>query len=75
MHELRLFLAERSTMKNYGRGEVIELKQNSAAILLDGFVRTKEEQQNFIMPPAVLLPPHTAASFYGLESSGKCKNS
>ncbi|OAY77908.1 Sodium/hydrogen exchanger 7 [Ananas comosus] len=69
MHELRLFSAERSTMKNYGRGEVIELKQNSAAILLDGFVRIKEEQQNFIMPPAVLLPPHTDASFYGLESS------
>ncbi|XP_072989939.1 sodium/hydrogen exchanger 8 [Typha latifolia] len=69
MHELRVLVAERSTMNIYIRGEVVEIRQNTVGILLEGFVRTQEEQQNLITSPGVLLPSHTDLSFFGLESS------
>lgn len=68
MHEIRVLVAERSTMNIYIKGEDIELEQNYIGILLEGFLKTRN--QNLITPPGVLLPSSTDLSLFGLESSG-----
>lgn len=73
MHEIRVLVAERSTMNIYIKGEEIELEQNYIGILLEGFLRTKN--LNLITPPGVLLPSNTDLSLFGLESSGFQLNS
>nr|BAF41925.1 Na+/H+ antiporter [Phragmites australis] len=67
MHEIRVLIAERSTMNIYIKGEDIELEQNYIGILLEGFLKTKN--QNLITPPGVLLPSNTDLNLFGLESS------
>ncbi|GJN35653.1 hypothetical protein PR202_gb24448 [Eleusine coracana subsp. coracana] len=67
MHEIRVLIAERSTMNVYIKGEDIELEHNYIGILLEGFLKTKN--QNLITPPAVLLPSNTDLTLFGLESS------
>jgi len=68
MHEIRVLVAERSTMNIYIKGEDIEIDQNHIGILLEGFLKTRN--QNLITPPAVLLPSNADLSIFGLESSG-----
>ncbi|XP_026662993.1 sodium/hydrogen exchanger 7 isoform X2 [Phoenix dactylifera] len=70
MQELRGLVAERTNMNIYIRGEVIEIRHNSIGILLEGFIKTQDGQQDLITPPAALLPSHSDLSFLGLESSG-----
>ncbi|KAL6847481.1 hypothetical protein ACP4OV_023334 [Aristida adscensionis] len=67
MHEIRVLIAERSSMNIYIKGEDIELEQNYVGILLEGFLKTKS--QALITPPGVLLPSNTDLSLFGLESS------
>ncbi|KAG2622513.1 hypothetical protein PVAP13_3NG262700 [Panicum virgatum] len=67
MHEIRVLVAERSTMNIYIKGEDIELEQNYIGILLEGFLKTRN--QNLITPPVVLLPSNADLSLFGLESS------
>ncbi|CAM0147134.1 unnamed protein product [Urochloa decumbens] len=67
MHEVRVLVAERSMMNIYIKGEDIELEQNYFGILLEGFLKTRN--QNLITPPGVLLPSNTDLSLFGLESS------
>ncbi|KAL6623724.1 hypothetical protein ACP70R_033603 [Stipagrostis hirtigluma subsp. patula] len=67
MHEIRVLIAERSTMNIYIKGEDIELEQNYIGILLEGFLKTKS--QTLITPPGVLLPSNTDLTLFGLESS------
>nr|ADK60916.1 plasma membrane Na+/H+ transporter [Distichlis spicata] len=67
MHEIRVLIAERSTVNVYIKGEDIELEHNYIGILLEGFLKTKS--QNLITPPAVLLPSNTDLTLFGLESS------
>jgi hypothetical protein len=68
MHEIRVLIAERSTVNVYIKGEDIELEHNYIGILLEGFLKTKS--QNLLTPPAVLLPSNTDLTLFGLESSG-----
>ena len=67
-HELRVLITERSTMNIYIKGEEIELEQNFIGILLEGFLKTKN--QTLITPPGLLLPPNADLNLFGLESSG-----
>uniref|UniRef100_A0A0E0RKL9 Cyclic nucleotide-binding domain-containing protein n=1 Tax=Oryza rufipogon TaxID=4529 RepID=A0A0E0RKL9_ORYRU len=66
-HELRVLITERSTMNIYIKGEEIELEQNFIGILLEGFLKTKN--QTLITPPGLLLPPNADLNLFGLESS------
>jgi len=68
MHEMRVLIAERSTMNIYIKGEDTEVEQNCIGILLEGFL--KAENLTLITPPAVLLPWNADLSLFGLESSG-----
>lgn len=68
MGEIRILIAERSTMNIYIKGEDIGLEQNCVGILLEGFLKTKN--QNLIAPPGVLLPSNTDLNLFGLQSSG-----
>lgn len=69
LQEVRCLIVEKSIMKNYINGEVIEMVPNSICILLEGFVRT--EDSSLITPPGVLLPLNTELSFLSFEQSGK----
>uniref|UniRef100_A0A0D9Y1X9 Cyclic nucleotide-binding domain-containing protein n=1 Tax=Leersia perrieri TaxID=77586 RepID=A0A0D9Y1X9_9ORYZ len=66
-HELRVLITERSTMNIYIKGEEIELEQNYIGILLEGFLKTRN--QTLITPPGLLLPPNADLNSFGLESS------
>ena len=68
MHEMRVLIAERSTMNIYIKGEDTEVEQNCIGILLEGFLKT--DNLTLITPPAVLLPSNADLSLFGLESSG-----
>lgn len=70
MHELRALVAERSTMKLYLRGEVIEIRPNCVGFLLEGYIKAQDPQQELITSPAALLPSHADPSLSYLESSG-----
>ncbi|OEL26077.1 Sodium/hydrogen exchanger 7 [Dichanthelium oligosanthes] len=67
MHEIRVLVAERSTMNIYIKGKDIELEQNCIGNLLEGSLETKN--QNLIMSPGVLLPSNTDLSLIGLDYS------
>nr|QOI16611.1 Na+/H+ antiporter [Zea mays] len=70
MHEMRVLVAERSTMNIYIKGEDLEVEQNCIGILLEGFLKT--ENLTLITPPALLLPWNADLSLFGLESSDYC---
>ncbi|XP_048554183.1 sodium/hydrogen exchanger 8-like isoform X1 [Triticum urartu] len=67
VHEMRVLLSERSSMNIYTNGEDIELGKNYIGILLEGFLKTRN--QHLITPPAVLLPSNTDLNLFGLQSS------
>lgn len=68
MHEMRLLNAEASSMNDiYNVGEDIVLEQNYVGILLEGILKTKD--QNMIASPGVLLPSNIHSN-YGQNSSG-----
>lgn len=71
MHELRALVAERSSMKIFIRGEVIEMKPNIIGLLLDGFVKSDYAQQEFIKSPAALLPSHSNLSIVSSGATGQ----
>ncbi|THU69843.1 hypothetical protein C4D60_Mb08t18680 [Musa balbisiana] len=70
MQELRGLIAERSSMNKYIRGEVVEIRPKSIGFLLEGFIKTQNDQEQLITSPAVLLSSQTDQSFIDLESSG-----
>ncbi|KAL4638072.1 hypothetical protein ACB092_03G124000 [Castanea dentata] len=69
MQDLRAFVAERSIMKAYLRGETIDIPHLSIGFLLEGFVKTQGVEE-LITSPAALLPAHGSLSFQNLETSG-----
>nr|UUA47112.1 salt overly sensitive 1 [Lilium pumilum] len=69
MQEMRGLVAERSTMKNYTRGEFIETKPSSVCFLLEGFIRPQDAPYDLITSPTALLTLHTGLMFPGLDSS------
>ncbi|OVA16560.1 Cyclic nucleotide-binding domain [Macleaya cordata] len=70
MQELRSLVVELSDMNIYIRGEIIEIPPHSIGFLLEGFVRTHNDQQEMVTSPAVLLPSYGDLSFLSLETSG-----
>lgn len=68
MHEMRVLIAERANMNIYIKGEDIELEHNTIGVLLEGFLKTRN--QSLITPPGVLLPSNTDLNLFGLQSSG-----
>ncbi|KQJ85563.1 sodium/hydrogen exchanger 8 [Brachypodium distachyon] len=67
MHEMRVLIAERANMNIYIKGEDIELEHNTIGVLLEGFLKTRN--QSLITPPGVLLPSNTDLNLFGLQSS------
>ncbi|CAN6317341.1 unnamed protein product [Urochloa humidicola] len=62
MHEMRLLIAETSRVNGiYNVGEDIILEHNYVGILLEGNLRTKD--QNMIASPGVLLPSNIHSNF------------
>ncbi|CAL4935122.1 unnamed protein product [Urochloa decumbens] len=62
MHEMRLLIAETSSVNGlYNVGEDIILDHNYVGILLEGNLRT--EDQNMIASPGVLLPSNNHSNF------------
>ncbi|XP_058108443.1 sodium/hydrogen exchanger 8-like isoform X1 [Magnolia sinica] len=70
MQELRALVVERSTMKIYIRGEIIEIRPHVVGFILEGFVKTQDSQENLITSPAALLPSHVDLELPSLETSG-----
>ncbi|XP_078441109.1 sodium proton exchanger, putative (NHX7) (SOS1) isoform X3 [Wolffia australiana] len=70
LQDLRVLIAEKSTMKIYIRGEVMELRHNSVCILLEGFVKAQGSHLDLIGAPAVLLSPYANLSTLNLRSTG-----
>jgi hypothetical protein len=69
MREMRLLIAETSSMNGiYNVGENIVLEHDYVGILLEGILKTKD--QNMRASPGVLLPPNIHSNF-GQNSSGK----
>ncbi|XP_065856867.1 sodium/hydrogen exchanger 8 isoform X2 [Euphorbia lathyris] len=63
MQDLRALVAERSMMTTHIRGETIEVPNHSVGFLLEGFIKAHGFQEEFIVSPAALLPPHGSHSF------------
>ncbi|XP_050375031.1 sodium/hydrogen exchanger 8 isoform X3 [Argentina anserina] len=70
MQDLRILVAERSTMTIYLSGEVVEIPHRSIGILLEGFVKSQGIQEEIITSPAPLLSSHGYQSFRNLETIG-----
>lgn len=69
MQDLRVLVAERSTMNIYIRGEAFEIPQHSIGFLLEGFVKAQGSQE-LLTSPAALLPLYGDQSFQKSETSG-----
>lgn len=69
MQDLRVLVAERSSMTTYIMGETIEIPHHSIGFLLEGFIKTQGAQE-LITSPAALLPSHLYQSFQNLETTG-----
>ncbi|KAL6001019.1 Son of sevenless 1 [Asimina triloba] len=70
MQELRVLVTERSTMKIYIRGEIIEIRPHTIGFVLEGFVKTQDAQDNLITSPAALLPSYADLNLHNFEVSG-----
>lgn len=73
MQEMRTLIAERSTMKTYVSGEIIELRTHVIGFLLEGFVKMLVDKGGLVSYPAMLLPNQLDQSIYS-ETSGMNKN-
>lgn len=73
MQEMRTLVAERSTMKTYISGEIIELKTHVIGFLLEGFVKMLDDKGGFVSYPAMLLPNQLDQSFNS-ETPGMNEN-
>lgn len=69
MQDLRVLVAERSSMTIYIRGETVEIPHHSIGLLLEGFIKTQGTQE-LITSPAALFPSHANQSFQNLETTG-----
>lgn len=69
MQDLRVLVAERSTMHIYIRGESFELPHHSIGFLLDGFIKLQGIQEELLTHPAV-IPPHADQRIRQSETSG-----
>ncbi|XP_020547393.1 sodium/hydrogen exchanger 7 isoform X2 [Sesamum indicum] len=56
MQDIRTFIAERSTMNIYIRGESFELLHHSVGLLLEGFIKVQGGQEELLTAPAAILP-------------------
>lgn len=70
MQELRTLIAERSTMKIFISGEIIEIHQHVIGFILEGFVRTQGSQEVLITSPAALVPSHEDLGIQNSVTSG-----
>ncbi|GMH06731.1 hypothetical protein Nepgr_008571 [Nepenthes gracilis] len=70
MQDLRVLIAERSTMTTYIRGETVEVPSHSIGFLLEGFVKSHGLHQELITSPAALWPQKRDLSLPGIEGSG-----
>ncbi|KAL8170531.1 hypothetical protein V2J09_022335 [Rumex salicifolius] len=70
MQELRLLIAERSTITTYLSGETIEVPPHSIGFLLEGFIRSHTFQEKLITSPAALCPTDEASSLSTEAISG-----
>ena len=70
MQDLRALIAEKSRMKIYIRGELVEPRGNSIFILLEGFIKAQGCHVDLIGPPATFLSPDVDVASFNLGSSG-----
>lgn len=70
MQELRTIIAERSTMKTYISGEIIEIHQHVIGFILEGFVKTQGSQEVLITSPAALVLSNEDLCFQDSVTSG-----
>ncbi|CAA3011767.1 sodium hydrogen exchanger 8 isoform X1 [Olea europaea subsp. europaea] len=69
MQDLRVLIAERSTMNIYIRGESFELPHHSIGFLLEGFIKLQGTQEELLTHPAIILP-HADQRIRQSETSG-----
>nr|AVZ44366.1 SOS1 [Fagopyrum esculentum] len=62
MQDLRLRIAERSTITTYSSGEIIEVPPHSIGFLLEGFIKSHTFPEQLITSPAVLCPTNGDSS-------------
>ncbi|KAL3652883.1 Son of sevenless 1 [Castilleja foliolosa] len=67
--DLRIFIAEKSTMNIYIRGESFELLHHCVGFLLEGFIKIEGGQDEMLTAPAAILP-RVDQSFRRSETSG-----
>ncbi|KAJ8635853.1 hypothetical protein MRB53_010120 [Persea americana] len=70
MQELRTLIAERSTMKIFISGEIIDIHQHDIGFILEGFVRPQGSQEVLITSPAALVPSHEDLGVQNPVTSG-----
>lgn len=69
MHDLRTLIAERSMMNIYISGESFEILHPSVGLLLEGYVKLQDGQDQPLAPPAAILP-RVDQSSHRSETSG-----
>ncbi|KAL8520747.1 hypothetical protein ACS0TY_011334 [Phlomoides rotata] len=69
MQDLRTLIAERSMMNMYISGESFEMLHQSIGLLLEGYVRLQDGQDERLTAPAAILP-RVDRSFHRSETSG-----
>nr|AUS89387.1 putative sodium proton exchanger [Sesuvium portulacastrum] len=69
MQDLRVLIAERSSMNIYLSGETVEVPPQSIGFLLEGYLKTHSLTEELIMPPAALWPAQGNSSFLSQDGS------
>lgn len=69
MQDLRVLIAERSTLNTYLSGETVEVPSHSIGFLLEGFIKTHFLTEELITPPALLWPGKGNSSFLSQDGS------
>lgn len=70
MQDMRMLIAERSTLSTYLRGETIEVPPHSIGFLLEGFIKLQYLVEELITSPAALWPAQGNSSFLSQDGSG-----
>ncbi|CAH9078899.1 unnamed protein product, partial [Cuscuta epithymum] len=70
MPDLRAFIARKSTLSTYTRGESFELAHHSIGFLLEGFVKSQGEDGQLVSFPAALYPSCEGKSSGKSEKEG-----